>query len=536
MKQINFETSKYDHKEELKTFLTSFNDLIDSFDKSFVNADAGLKKIDSSIEKKVTSIDKLNNLAKELEQRVTELKELKDFSTEEVTSLETKKKRVDFSDSEVQKMVLDDIDSEITAKKNKISKIDVKINATKEKIKTNNTSTKEAESELAELKSQKRETEESLYRTNALLKLIRTTKESFNDSVKDIITSAYIEPKIETQESVKTEDVTTSDETLKNEIPDDFEVVEYELEDMETPNVDIDEPSLDLTEDIQYREFAPEIMPTNVASEEEDEESSFDVIEEEDDYDFRDVEDEEINEEREVEEVQDEKDIESVEETVEELETEETETREETDYRELLTDIFNKEAISFSDFSSEVQDKMLEHAERVVKNVVVLTKHQIPLELTLEQSEIYYLIEPQDLEDLLNIITTDDEGNGMGFSIDFVYYCLNELAHIDVDKLIDVYNDEFMNVNAKSGIISLLKKTNDSLGNFENNRKMNIATLESLGIETANKIAEEYPEFIDLDNPLFINALNLFDKDDLVEKLNSDTSLVPKILDYWKNN
>ena len=44
----------------------------------------------------------------------------------------------------------------------------------------------------------------------------------------------------------------------------------------------------------------------------------------------------------------------------------------------------------------------------------------------------------------------------MGFSIDFTYNILSELSKINVDKLIDVYNSEFMNVNAKSGIINLV--------------------------------------------------------------------------------
>ena len=124
----------------------------------------------------------------------------------------------------------------------------------------------------------------------------------------------------------------------------------------------------------------------------------------------------------------------------------------------------------------------------------------------------------------------------MGFTIDFTFYVLNELSKINVDRLIDVYNNEFMNVNAKSGIIWLLKLTNPELTDFANNRKMNLDTLASLGVTTGDKISEEYPELVNLDNPLFLNALNLFDKDDLVNKLNTDTKIVPKILEYWKNN
>ena len=61
-------------------------------------------------------------------------------------------------------------------------------------------------------------------------------------------------------------------------------------------------------------------------------------------------------------------------------------------------------------------------------------------------------------------------------------------------------------------------------------------TLKSLGVTTADAISEAYPEFINLDNPLFLNALNLFDKNDLVSKMNADIKIVPKILEYWKNN
>ena len=124
----------------------------------------------------------------------------------------------------------------------------------------------------------------------------------------------------------------------------------------------------------------------------------------------------------------------------------------------------------------------------------------------------------------------------MGFTIDFVYYCLDEIAEINIDKLINVYNSEFMKVDAKTGLIELLKKANDQLGEFENNRTANKEILVDLGVTTVPAIETTYPEFLALDNPLFLNALNLFDKEDLVKKLNDEIKIVPKILSYWRSN
>ena len=124
----------------------------------------------------------------------------------------------------------------------------------------------------------------------------------------------------------------------------------------------------------------------------------------------------------------------------------------------------------------------------------------------------------------------------MGFSIDFTYNILSELSKINVDKLIDVYNSEFMNVNAKSGIINLLKLTNPNLTDFEKNRRANVEILKSLGTTTTDEIVKSHPDFVNMDNPLFVNVLNVFDKSDLVEKLNADVDVIPKIVDYWKNN
>ena len=201
-----------------------------------------------------------------------------------------------------------------------------------------------------------------------------------------------------------------------------------------------------------------------------------------------------------------------------------------------LKDVFDKEEINFDDFSDEDKEKLNSYSDRVVKNLVILKKHNIPLKYTIDAASIYYNISPEDLEDLLNIITSDEEGNGMGYGIEYAFNVLKELSFIDVDKLIDVYNSEYMNINSKTGLIDLLKKTNPSLGDFETNRKANEAVLTSLGINYVKDISEKYPEFVNLDHPLFENIIGLFDKDDLIEKLNADITVIPQILDYWKNN
>ena len=93
-----------------------------------------------------------------------------------------------------------------------------------------------------------------------------------------------------------------------------------------------------------------------------------------------------------------------------------------------------------------------------------------------------------------------------------------------------------MNINSKSGIIGLLKKTDPNIGDFSENRKANEKTLSQLGIRNIQDISDGYPDFINLDHPLFESIIDLFDKDDLIEKLNTDISVIPQILDYWKNN
>ena len=542
MKKIDFKTSNYNHKEELETFVTAVNDLIEGYNKTFENADAELTKIENNINKKNESLSKLESTAAELTKKMEELEELKTFSNNEIKELNDKKKTISFVDSEVQKMEIDDIDTLIASKKSKISKIETKINSTRDKIKSNNDSQNTAEKALKDLDKSKTACEESLYRTKNLLKLINSTGDVLNQSIQEILDGDYVqikkpEPTPEVVEEV-TEEVV---EEPAVEMTDDFSVVDYDIEDMDTPEIDIEEPTI---EGMEVPSVEPVIEPVVQGVPEVEEISLEDVVisEPEEKMDEPDYEEEisltdaDLNLPLDEEDSLLEPEEEKVGDTVEEHIEAEEPAEEATDYNKLLTDIFDKETISFSDFTPEARGKLLDNAERVIKNVVVLKKHQIPLELTLEQYEIYYNIAPQDLEDLLNIITTDEDGNGMGFSIDYTYYILNELSKIDVDKLIDVYNDEFMNINSKSGIIGLLKMTNNELGDFEENRTINMNTLTSLGVNDAEVIADEYPEFVNLDNPLFLNVLNLFDKDDLVEKLNDDIKIVPKIIEFWKNN
>ena len=114
----------------------------------------------------------------------------------------------------------------------------------------------------------------------------------------------------------------------------------------------------------------------------------------------------------------------------------------------------------------------------------------------------------------------------MDFDIEYTYNILKELGKTDVDKLIDVYNSEFMNINSKSGIIGLLKKTDPNIGDFSENRKANEKTLSQLGIRNIQDISDGYPDFINLDHPLFESIIDLFDKDDLIEKLNKVVKVI----------
>lgn len=485
MKQLDYETSNYKHKEDIKNLVNGITELTDKYLKSFENSGAELVKIETGIEKKTNAIAKIEDSLLDLSKKTDELKALKDLSNEEIRVLESKKGEINYTDNEVKKMELEDINAQIAAKKSKISKIDIKMDSTKAKVKSNNDEKKTNEKELKELEKQKKYEEEALYRTEALLELIKQTKDSLSTKVLEIINAPYRkeiinEPVLEERHNEPTQPVMEIHDAVSEII--DEPVLDFQREE----NI-----AKDIVQDSAMKiEETPKepIMPVTFETEDS-------LIE--DNY------------------------------------KKETTNKANTN---LLEDIFKQEDVDFFAFSDVAQSKMIDNQELVIKNIDILKKHGIPLEYTLDQSEILYNISAQDLDDLLSIITTDDEGNGMGFSIDFTYNILNELSDINVDQLIDVYNNEFMNVNAKSGIIHLLKLTNPSLKEFSKNKKANIETLNSFGINTVDEIVKKYPDFLNMDAPLFTSVLNVFDRSDLIEKLNSDIDVVPKIIDYWQNN
>lgn len=533
MRQLDFETSNYKHKDDIKTFANSLNDLFDKCVKSFDNADADLKKVNANIEKKNNTISKLETSLADMTKKTDELKALKDLSSEEIKALDAKKGEIAFTDSEVQKMELEDINAQIAAKKGKISKIDSKIDATKAKIKSSTEEKKNCYKELKELDKRKRAEEEALYRTQSIVTLINETKEMVNSKLIDIVNSPYrpevtevvSEPVVEVVEEEVTpapvEEIPVVEED--NSLDEILKTSEFKLD---IP-VDVEIPEIDEIDD------AEEVVPV-IEDIKEEISPDFGIAEEElSVLDYADAALAELDAEAKIPtpevskvEVKEEPEI------VEEPSAPESESESDTE----LESIFKREGLNFDHLTPVVKAQMKANKEVVIQNMEILKKYNIPLEYTQDQPEIYYEISTQDLSDLLSIITTDDEGNGMGFTIDYTYNILTELSKINVDKLIDVYNSEFMNVNAKTGIIHLLRLTNPSLKGFEKNKNTNIEILKTLGATTADKIAEKYPDFVNMDNPLFISVLNVFDKDDLVEKLNSDVDVVPKIIDYWKNN
>ncbi len=484
MKQLDYDSSNYKYKEDIKVFVNTFNEIADKYVKGLENSDADLKKVTANIAKKNTAIEKLEASLLDLGNKTTELAALKDLSNEEIKSLNAKKSLISYTDSEVQKMELDDINSQITAKKGKISKIDAKIDATKAKIKTSNEEKKTNQKELQELEIAKVVEEEALFKTQSLIELVKELKDEMNSRSLEIVNSTY--KSIEEKEApvLEPEVHNIFEEITEQELSNPVEE-EIVLEEVEEP---INEADVDLSVLDYSNEDAHEEGPSEDVEDVETDESSNAIEEEPYEIDS------------------------------------------------LLKDKFEKEGIDVNKFKNDVKERMSNNKQSVISNMEILKKHGIPLEYTVDQPEIYYNISSQDLDDLLSIITTDDEGNGMGFTIDFTYNILSELSKINVDKLIDVYNNEFMNVNAKSGIIYLLKLTNHDLGDFEKNRKTNIEILRGLGANTVDEIIERHPEFVNIDNPLFVNILNVFDKSDLVEKLNSDVDVVTKIIEYWKNN
>ena len=506
MEQKSLEMSNYNHKEELATFVTSLNELIDKYNFSFEDRYSVLRKLEDNIQKQEDSLKNLETVGEGLLKREEELASLKAATEEEIKKLEMEKEAIGYTDSEVQSMELEDIEALISSKQNKISKIETKISTTKDKISANDTEKEECENTLKDLEKDRHDEEESVFRTEAILKLTESTKQMFNNSIEEILKSEYIEVKNDVSTEV-TEEPNVEENITKNEVMDnDFSVIDFENTPLEEPtSIDIEEPTNDVQEPAENEQLKEgEDTPLN--------DNLYDDLSLTSKLSFLDFDVQEPSGELELTSDENEEDVNEV------LET------------------FKSNGIPYEKFDFQDRVLMEENQDRTIKNVEILIKHNIPLDLTYNQAEIYYKIEPSDLEDLLNIITVDEDGNGMGFSIDYTYYVLSELSNVDVDKLIEVYNDEFMNINSKSGLIELLKKTNKNLGDFENNRLANINALNSLGVITTNEITRVYPEFINMDNPLFLSVLNLFDREDLVDKLSNDVKIVPKILDYWKNN
>ena len=592
MNKVNLENSNYNRKHDLRELVNAFESAKHRFENAVKSVNDDVARLDSDIERKRLNIEKLEDVEKKLNFKEEELDRLKDSTQTSIQELENHKKNVDFEDSDLQKMEIEDIESLIEIKKNKISKIEAKIVTNKEKIKTNVGNLSASRRDLDKLLEEKEISEDSLLRTNDLLAVINDFADDFAQKLQTIVDKKYEVGHIEEEASEIKEEPQEEAEETKEEIKEEKEQKDkIEI----TPNDDFEPISLSMPEEEIKEEEKSEDKEEEIKEEEDSQEENSEDEKEEDtkeaeetpeasDEDIKididsDIKDN-LNIEEEVEEPKDDALIKPS----EDEETEETskmdivteEASSEVEHIELkpgeklpdetpeqdketseedakpwdvkpigenkdekvsfLKGTFDKEDISFDDFIDQDKEMMEKDSDRVAKNLMILKKHNIPLSYTKNQANIYYDISPQDLEDLLNIITEPQEKNGMDFDIEYTYNILKELGKTDVDKLIDVYNTEFMNINSKSGIIGLLKKTDPNIGDFSENRKANEKTLSQLGIRNIQDISDGYPDFINLDHPLFESIIDLFDKDDLIEKLNSDISVIPQILDYWKNN
>lgn len=492
MKQLDYETSNYKNKESVKLFVDSINDLTNKFVKTFDSREAELKKINATIDRKNDQIVKCENNVIDFTKKIDEFHALKEKSNAEIETLNMRKSEVSYTDSEVQKMEIDDINFQINAKKNIVGKISTKIESAKNKIKTNNEEKRNLTKEIKDLNKERDDAENTLRITNEMLELIGSLQSEMNTRMVEIINS--VTP------SKRKSVIEVSLEEVKEEEP------EETTDDFNLDNIPVMEP--------------PQLELASVLDEPIEDAHTETVIEIPEDllYDDEPLEAAEVNPDEFLK--QEEKEV----------------VKEDKKEKSPLYDAFKEEGIDFETYKKKDRDKMIANEELVLKNLEILKRHEVPLEYTLDQAEILYNITSQDLDDLLSIITTDDEGNGMGFTIDFTFNILTELSKIDVDRLIDVYNSEFMNVNSKTGIMGLLKMTNPSIGDFAKNKRANIEVLKSLNVMTTEKISRKHPEFVEMDNPLFIEVVNSFDRDDLVEKLNNDVNVVPKIIEYWKNN
>lgn len=485
MIRINYEASDYERIEDIKNLVDSLDSLFNKFNSDFNNRYEPLQKAEKDIDDKKKEIESYTSTINDSTKKIEELERLRNKTKSDIDSLVEKKKEVSYTDSEVQKMEEEDIDTEISSKTERIAKIETKLLNTQEKLEINKFNREDAEKDLDGIISYKKHQESFIKKTEEILDLVSATKEKFEEDIAKILDSNASSSKEEKPASVSLE---------KEEEP----VIEKEPE-INYPKIDFDLKEIQL----DYDSLESEEEPSNKPFEEST--PSFAPLNED---------------------------------TAFELNGEQLSDDTPKDIADgtLLKDIFEVEGIKYDEFPIEARSAFEQNVQRVKENINVLKKHNIPLELTYNQYNIYYKKDAKELDDLLKIITTDEDGNGMGFTIDFVYYILDELAQIDIDKLINVYNSEFMRVDAKTGLIELLKKADEGLGTFEHNQNANAEVLTDLGVTTVSAILTTYPEFLALDNPLFLNALNLFDKEDLVEKLNGEIKIIPKILAYWRSN
>jgi len=399
MEQINFENVNYNRKEELEVFINSLNDLVDKYISSFNNKSDALNIVLSEIQDKNIKIDALNASRIELSKREEELAALRDNTNKDIENLEFKKGKIEYTDSEVQKMEAEDIETLIVTKKDKISKIEGKLETTRNDISSNDNQREVEESRLKTLEEKRKVEEDSLLKTEAILNLTETTQRTFTSELMNILQESTL--------SIKEKFERNENETLQESIENDFEIKTEEnpllSEDVLNETAELEEPVIELNPDDD--DESDDIEPNTI-----EELNSLLDTQELSVLDFG---------------------------VTDDLEKEQNEQKE-----ELLDNKFKDEGLNFNLIDNSVREKMLNDTDRVLNNMNVLKKHSIPLNLTIKQSKIYTDINPNDLDDLLAIITTDEDGNGMGFSINYTYHILNELASVDVDKLIDVYNDE----------------------------------------------------------------------------------------------
>lgn len=578
MNNVKLNSGDYSRIEEIQKFVNSFNNLVFDYNKSTKNKEQDLRNLNNQIDKKNRAIDNANKVTLDLSKKLEELEGISVSTKKRIKDLEQEKNSISFSNSDIQKMELQEISELIASKNAKVEKITNLINGTKSSISNNNKELNTLKNELTGLENAKVSAEKSLKRTDALIDLINETSKNYIDSVRFILSKDFLnkieepvkvadeEPKEDEKKEEPKEPIKKPVEEKHKEKPIDIDKEEKkEKPDLEKPKpLPVDDKK---EEDIKIpiEPVIPEVSEAPIEKVDEpkpkNDENDFSILDnwekelqslnddekentikddkeplshDKDDED--EDEDDELSNTGIINEIMNAKDDDFEEkEDKKEKEPEAPKQDDSSSYEE-IKELFNKESINFNDFDANTQKELNNNFELVKKNLEILKRHNIPLSLTIKQPRIYYGIKDNDLDDLLSIITTDEGGNGMGFDISYTFYCLDELSKIDVDKLIDVYNKEFMNITSKSGIINLLKKTNPDLGEFRATIEANKKILKDYGINDPDEVEKECKSFVEIDNPLFLDLLNVFDKDDLVQKINSDSKIAEQILEYWKNN